>query len=528
MLAAPRDITPRTEYPRPWLGGTWKLRDIVDYELTATFALLETAADQRETLLRQIYEVNAATIADAKKGTLGWGNKEKSFAAIIPVTGQHDSNEVIELVDKLKTGGLEISKARKEFKVDGETYPAGTYVIPFAQVYGRYAKDMLEKQTYPEVRRAPGAPAEAPYDVSAWSLGMQLGVKTVFAKTPLPDDLALDPVKTTPRFVLPAEKSGSTWRFPYDGAESAVIVNRLLNDDAKLTIGKPHGSEPPMVRVDAKQAVWDHAVTGFDVTVKNVAATSPEMGVAMKKPRVGMYQSYVPSMDEGWTRWVLEHYEFSCMTLHNSDIQAGHLRDKYDAIILPDQAPTQIMTGTNSKTMVEEFRGGIGDKGWAALREFTDHGGTLISLGQSADLLVDKLPLPVKELKRTYTREQHFAPGTIVNLQVDTTHPMGLGMAADTYGFYINSPFFQLTEGFSSQKVSVIARYPNAEVNASGWLRGEDLMKGRAAVVAIETNPGKVVLFGIRPQHRAQTHATLPLLFNALYWSAEGDLTGGN
>jgi glutamine amidotransferase-like uncharacterized protein len=102
---------------------------------------------------------------------------------------------------------------------------------------------------------------------------------------------------------------------------------------------------------------------------------------------------------------------------------------------------------------------------------------------------------------------------------------MGRGLAPETWGFYINSPFFQLTEGFSSQKVSVVARYPNNTVRASGWLRGEDYMLGRAAVVAVETNPGKVVLFGIRPQHRAQTHATLPLLFNALYWSAEGDLT---
>ena len=97
-------------------------------------------------------------------------------------------------------------------------------------------------------------------------------------------------------------------------------------------------------------------------------------------------------------------------------------------------------------------------------------------------------------------------------------------MAAETFGYYINSPFFQLTESFSSQKVSVVARYPNTKVNASGWVRGEELMYGRAAVVTVETNPGKVVLFGIRPQHRAQAHATFPMLFNALYWSAEGDL----
>jgi glutamine amidotransferase-like uncharacterized protein len=129
--------------------------------------------------------------------------------------------------------------------------------------------------------------------------------------------------------------------------------------------------------------------------------------------------------------------------------------------------------------------------------------------------------LAVKELKHGLTREQHFAPGAIVNLQVDDTNPVGFGMAPSTYAFYINSPFFQVVDGFSGQKLSVVARYPNTNVRASGWLRGEDLMFGHAAVISIDMNPGKIVLFGIRPQHRAQTHATLPLLFNALYWSTE-------
>jgi hypothetical protein len=176
--------------------------------------------------------------------------------------------------------------------------------------------------------------------------------------------------------------------------------------------------------------------------------------------------------------------------------------------------------------MVVEYRGGIGEKGWQALKEFVNAGGTLVAMGGATSFLIDRLPLPVKELKRTLNRDQQYAPGAIVSLQVDTTHPIGYGVAPDTYGFYINSPFFELTEGFSSQKVSVVARYPNVNVNASGWLRGEEYMQGRAAVVAIEMNPGKIVLFGIRPQHRAQTHATFPLLFNALYWSTEGDAAG--
>ncbi len=526
-LAPPRDITPRTEYPRPWLGGWWRLRDIVDYELIATFGLLDAAADRRESLLHQVYEINLNTIESGKKGELGFGDRQKSFAILIPVAGQHDPAEVAELVDKLMIGGVEVSRAQKDFVQDGEHYQAGTYVIPFNQVFARYAKDLLEKQTYPEVRRSPNAPAEAPYDVSAWSLGMQFGVKTVFARTALAADLPLERVAAKPKFAITVEKTPAGWSFPYTGAESAVIVNRLLKEGAKVSISRARGSEPAMAHAAAKSEAWNKATAGFDVTVKTAAA-SRDLGVALRAPRVGLYQSWTSNMDEGWTRWILERYEFPYTTLHNKDIQAGKLREKFDAIILPDQRARDMIEGQNSSSTVPEYKGGLEDKGVEALRDFVDHGGTLVALGEASNLLVDKMPLPVKEMKRTLTREQHYAPGTIVNLQVDTAHPMGYGSAADTYGFYINSPFFQLTEGFSSQKVSVVARYPNNGAKASGWLRGEDYMLGRAAVVAIETNPGKVVLFGIRPQHRAQTHATLPLLFNALYWSAEGDLTSAN
>src|SRR5437763_2727598 len=173
-LPPPADITPRTEYPRPWMGGRWTLRDIVEYELIATMALLETAADRRETILRQIYDVNRETIEKGRTGEVK--------AILVPVDGQQDAREAAHLVDRLREGGVEISRAQAAFEADGTQYGAGTFVIPMNQVFARYAKDMLETQTYPEVRRGPNAPPEAPYDVTAWSLGMLLGVKTTFAK----------------------------------------------------------------------------------------------------------------------------------------------------------------------------------------------------------------------------------------------------------------------------------------------------------------------------------------------------------
>jgi hypothetical protein len=514
-LPAPTDINPRTEYPRPWMGGHWTLRDIVDYELIATMALLETAADRRETIMRQIYEVNRQTIEDGKKGL---------SAILVPVEHQQDAREAAHLVEKLNMGGVEIYKADAAFDADGKKYSAGTFVIPMTQVFARYAKDMLEKQTYPEVRRSPTSAPEPPYDVTAWSLGMLLGVDTVFVKSPLPA-VKMTRVEGLPKMAGELTGTGTRFGFDYKGPDTAIAMNRLLKDGAHLSFDGPsHVAVTGIARTKIEAVARD-----FGLSVKasgaEVRSTKSEVrDVAFHAPRVAMYQPWTGgNMDEGWTRWVLEQYEFNLTSIHNADIRAGKLRQKFDAIIIADQDPRAIIDGFDSSAIRPEYRGGIGEAGLDQLKQFVADGGTLVTMGNACDLAIEKLPIPVRNLKKGLTRDQHFAPGAILNLEIDTQHPIGYGVAADPQGFYINSPFFQLTEGFNSQRTSVVARYPNTGVIASGWLKGEELMAGRAAVVSIDMNPGKVVLFGLRPQHRAQTHATFPLLFNALYLSA-GDM----
>ena len=221
--------------------------------------------------------------------------------------------------------------------------------------------------------------------------------------------------------------------------------------------------------------IVDQAVAGFDVSVKNSTAAPRELGTALKTPRVGMYQSWTGNMDEGWTRWILERYEFAYTTLHNKDIQAGKLRERFDAIILPDQRARDIIEGQNFSTTVPEYKGGLEEKGMDALKDFVDHGGTLIALGEASNLLVDKMPLPVKELKRTLNREQHYAPGTIVNLQVDTSHPMGFGSAAGHLRVLHQLAVFPATEDFIAE--SGWRRGIRTRAKASGWLRGEEYMQ---------------------------------------------------
>jgi hypothetical protein len=519
-MAPPTDITPRTEYPRPWLGGHWSLRDIVDYELIATMGLLETAADQREALLRQIYEVNRVTVQ-------GGGTSDLA-AILVPVATQHDPRAAVHLINVLQQGGVDAYRAESAFEADGKSYPAGTFVIPMNQVFARYAKDMLEKQTYPEVRRGgPNSPPEAPYDVTAWSLGMLVGADTVFLKKPLPSSVTLTKLSDAPK--LPGEVTGTGTRFAFDynGPDAAIVINRLLKDGGRIAFetkatGTAQATTVSVVNIPRKRMEALAAEFGLKVQALDALKAGASSGTPIRAPRVGLYQSWTAAMDEGWTRWVLEQYEFAPVTLHNADIKAGKLRQKLDVIVLADQQARDILDGSSSNATRPEYRGGIGEDGLEALRAFVADGGTLVALGNSTALLTDRWPIPVRDLKRGLTRDQHFAPGTIVTLQVDQSSAIGLGMPATTTGFYDNSPFFTLVEGFASQKISVPVRYPNVNIVASGWLKGEEFMAGRAAVVTIDMNPGRVVLFGIRPQHRAQTQATFPLLFNALYLAASG------
>ena len=512
-LPPPRDVTPRTEYPRPWMGGRWTLRDIVEYELIATVGLLEAAAGHRETLLRQVYEVNQGTAV---------GNGAGGYSAVlIPVSSQFDPRAAAHLADTLKIAGVDVWRAGASFDAGGKTHPAGTLVVPLNQVFGRYAKDLLERQTYPEVRPTPASPPEAPYDVTAWSLGMQMGVETLFLKDPVPASAGLSRVDGTARVPGSVKGSGPQYAFDYRGADAALAINRLLKDGATVLMHTTAAGARLVVsgvrreRVDSLAADLGLAVEAG----RNLLAPGTP-SAALQAPRVALYQPWTANMDEGWTRWVLERFEFAPRTIHNAEVRSGGLRRQFDVVVLADQQVRDILEGIDAKAIRPEYPGGIGDDGLRALKAFVADGGTLVMLGAATELAIQHWPIPVRNLKRGLSRDQHFAPGTILRIQVDPAAPIGAGVPADTRGFYNNSPFFELTDGFASQRTTVIARYPNADLVASGWLRGEDLMAGRAAIVEVEMNPGRLVLFGLRPQHRAQTRATFPLLFNALYASA--------
>ncbi|MGE3520686.1 MAG: M14 family zinc carboxypeptidase, partial [Vicinamibacterales bacterium] len=401
IVGPPSDTTPRTEYPRPWMGGRWTLRDIVDYQLISTLGLLDTAADRREAILRQIHEINRQTVDEGRTGPIK--------AILIPLELQHDPREAVHLANRLMMAGVEVYRAERAFTVGDEPYEAGTFVIPMTQVFARYAKDLLEAQHYPEVRRAPNLPAEPPYDVTAWSLGMQLGVTLEFASEPLPNvelTRLSAPVRVPGRVV----GNGPRYWFDYVGADSAIAVNRLLKAHARVALTPASHA----VVEDAGPDLLGTLAADLGITFTTAEPLPPgipdDTRPPLRAPRVAIYAPWSGgNMDEGWTRWVLEQYEFRYTTIHNAEIRAGNLRRRFDAIILADQLPREIVDGTPGVLTRPEYRGGIGDTGVESLQRFVLEGGTLIALGASSNLIVDRFPVPVRDQKRALRREQHFA-----------------------------------------------------------------------------------------------------------------------
>ena len=237
--------------------------------------------------------------------------------------------------------------------------------------------------------------------------------------------------------------------------------------------------------------------------------------------RLALYKSHVPALDEGWTRFVLEKQQgVPYSSLEDREVRAGNLRAKYDAVVIPDQQPRAILNGYREGAMPPELTGGLGAEGVKALREFVEQGGTLITLNNASDFAINELHLPVRDITEGLKQTEYYAPGSILRTELDTAHPVARGMPRESIAWVENSPVFEF-DARDADRVHIIARYPTGDPLLSGWLLGGRKLWGKSALLEVTLGKGRVYLFGFRPQYRAQSLATYPLLFNAISQAAK-------
>jgi hypothetical protein len=236
---------------------------------------------------------------------------------------------------------------------------------------------------------------------------------------------------------------------------------------------------------------------------------------AVTRARVGLYKPWGDNTDEGWTRWVLEQYDFPFTNLSPADVRLGNLRGRFDAIILPSASPQSLTDGLGAEEAPSPYAIGLGTEGLQALDTFVRSGGTLICLDQAGGLAIDLFKLPVKDVARD-AGDKLLAPGTIVHIDVDDTNPLSYGIPTRTSGVFASSAAYDVA---SAAKVTIAARYAKEDLRVSGLLTGGDVLEGKSAVVSASVDAGRVVLLGFRVQHRAQSLATFRFLFNAIFLS---------
>jgi hypothetical protein len=367
------------------------------------------------------------------------------------------------------------------------------WVILMDQPFSGLVKELFEPQQYPTA-------SQRPYDVTGWTLPYQMGVEAHAITSPL----------------------GKAYR---DSLRSVKDMNGLA---APWTRSANASYRAANQIIAAKGAVSvsgdDLSATGIDkskldaiLSENHLRAGAPkEGGTAIKPLRVGLYRPWTASIDEGWTRWVLEQFQFPFTNLYNGDILGGHLHDRYDTIIIPDVGERQILDGVRSGTIPQRYAGGLGDEGVQELRDFVSEGGTLVTFNTASIFAINQFKLPVDNVLNGVPANQFLCSGCLLAIHIeDEKNPLTAGLPSDTIVMFERGPAFETKTDF---KGKVLARYPKERSPlASGYLAGPDKLQGKAAAVEADYGKGRILLLGFKPQWRGQSHAAFKFFFNALW-----------
>ena len=533
-----KDLRPQALYTSPWAPGKWSLRDAVDYMETASLSVLDYAARYKENVLLNRYR--------SGKWQIEKHRKEGPFAYLIP-QDQRDKATTVEMLRRLAFGGVRVAALNAPMTIDGETFPAGTWVIPTDQEFIALAREVLDPQVYPDLREFDGGPPEQPYDAAGWTLPMTMGVRVVTVSKPIaaadrakfkmlaPDTPATE--RPTP-YTATKTDAAAFDTAPGAGFNTHPMAAAIIPPAGAISGTGPHVAIDP-AETNAFRALslaWKangqvsragarYVISGVTDTTLNEIASSLAIrgervaaaGAVIKRPRIALFEP-PNSMDAGWTKWVLERYGFEFASINTADI-AENLREKFDVIVVGDERRGVLPGGGFGRPAAPTPSAGD-DATIKALDAFVRGGGTLVAMSGSAAAVIDQLKLPVRNVLNGVTRQQFFAGGSVMRVTTDPSQPVMAGMPKDADIFVFGSPAFDTTAGFDG---AVLASYPSqGSPLRSGYLLGEQYLQGKAAALDVRHGQGHVILLGFRPQWRGQPFGTFRVLFNAMLLGTGG------
>ena len=504
----------QTTFPNPWPGGWWHVRDIVDRQIAATFSPLEIAARNRETVLRNAWHKASRQIQRGAEGEVK--------AYIVPAR-QHDPLTMGKMVDKLLLQGITVERSAAGFTHEGRVYGPGSWVVSMAQPKQGVVRWLLGRTFYPDnsyTRTDDGDPIR-PYDMSGDVLAEFMGVRVDEARTPVEADLEVVAERNLP----PGAVASS--------APNGYLMDGSLNDAfraANLLFGA--GASISRVTEDSGRAKRGDFIVAAGVAGETLGEVAEATGVSfssldgdatgatqsLSQQRIGMYQRYYGgNMDEGWTRWLLEDFGFEYTSLFDEEILAGDLHQRWDVIVLPADSKEGMLGREDPGQTPPDYQSGFGEEGVKALNAFVENGGTLVTFAQAGQLVLDEFDVPVRDAVAGKWGDEFWAPGSTLKVKVDMSSRFAYGMPEDALVAYLaGGQVYETVAGARSDDVRRVLTYLGRDILQSGWLLGEDSIANKAAMVSVDHGEGTIVMIGFRAQHRAQTHGTYKLFFNAL------------
>jgi hypothetical protein len=514
------EYEPQSTFPHPWPGGWWRLRDIVEQQKISAWALLDIAARNKETVLWNAY-------LKAKR-QIERGAQEKPRAYLVPPT-QHDYLTAVKMINTLWESGVEIKQTVKDFKVDGVIYPRGTFVISLAQPKMGLIRNLLGRTFYPDnewTRDRDGSPRR-PYDLATHTMAEFMGVRVDPVNEAVEAEAVVlkEPVKIKGKV-----EKGRSGLYILDGRlnDSFRAVNLLLNqkEGEIWRVDLPGEKIKPgdFIIRQAKSEILQKIAAEMGVNFQALEEM-PSSGVhQLRRLRTAMYQRYWGgNMDEGWTRLLLEKFDFPYKSVKDKEIKNGQLTRQYDVLILPHDSAGMMLGEKKSSayrrylsSVPSEYRSGLGEDGLTRIKEFVRQGGRLLALGNAGELIIEKFNLSLRNVVQNLDSKEFFCPGSTLKVKFNNQDPLAYGLPEEGYILLWFNPVLTITPTADSDKYRTIVRYQERDILQSGWLIGEKYIAKKSAMVAVKYGEGEIIIISFRPQHRCQTHGTFKLLFNAL------------